>query len=156
MPTTHQIKFSLVNEKKLPVNISVSINEQALNECTLSDSCDDYTIDFVFEYSQPEKINTLTIQFSGEEQQNKQLTIKNIIINDCHLSVYSGFYEVKHNKWWQDLSSEEYRTTRRKVLEHGGQLGWFGSISYEFINSIDALSTNKIDPCKFGVSKIKL
>lgn len=128
----HSISIALVNKLKLPISITIYVNDQIKIKQNFLDS-GNYILAFEHDY-QDQAINVLKIQFRGQEQQSKQMTLKQIIINGQQLQVNSGFYVPDKNKWWKHLGNSELQSNKEKYFCHGGELGWFGSIIYEYVD----------------------
>ena len=77
-------------------------------------------------------------------------------INNQKLQVSSGFYTVYPNDFWNSLSDSDNEQMKHKVLSHGGMLGWFGEINFEFFDLKHKRQMGKYHPTRFGVNRIVL
>jgi hypothetical protein len=148
----HFIRLSVINDRELPMSATVIINNHVVIQKPLTTS-ENIPLNFLYDY-QNHADNFLKIEFKGEEQPSKRITIKQISINHQPINVFSGFYIPDQNDWWQNLSETELEFFKKKIFSHGGELGWFGSITYEYVNKRQ--SWHKKDPWTFNRKKIFL
>ena len=153
MPSVdHRINIILINELKLLTSIIIYVNDQIKIKQHFYKS-GNYVLEFTHDY-RGQAANVLKIQFQGQEQESKQLTLKEIIINGQQLNVNSGFYVPARNKWWNNLDHYELQLKKQKYLCHGGKLGWFGSIVYEYVDQKQPWRVT--DPSLFKTKRIFL
>jgi len=128
----HSIKYDVINGQGKQFNIDIFINDKLQLSLSETKSSEANVATWNYCYSDEEKIANLAIVLSGEEQQNKLLRIRNIIVNKQPVNIYTGFYYVKDSPWWQSLNADQYKKERRRTVLHGGCLGWFGHIEYSY------------------------
>lgn len=151
----NKIVFSIVNDEQKKISIKMIVNDK--DQVWSQDfNSTENEISAEFDYNYKEPYNWLTIYFTGEEQKNKLLSLKSVSINNQKLQVYSGFYTVYPNEFWNNLSEDESVRMKHKVLAHGGMLGWFGEINFEFFNLKNKRHMGMYHPNRFGVNKIIL
>jgi len=143
----HLIEFTIASEN-YPSTAIFEINGEfikGLNVSTNSDQTIDQVIKFSYDYP-TDSNNTLTIRFEKveEEAEVKMLSLRKILINNQQLYVQEGDYNPYPNDY----------VTLKDTIEHGGNMGWYGTMDYEF-NIQDNLSNNRIsnssiDKMSFG------
>ena len=151
----NKLVFSIVNDEQKHISIKMTMNDKdPVWEQEFFTAEDNVAAEFDYNYTEP--YNWLTIYFTGDEQRNKLFAIKSVSINNQKLQVNSGFYTVYPNDFWNNLSDSDSEQMRHKVLAHGGMLGWFGEINFEFFDLKHKRQMGKYHPTRFGVNRIVL
>lgn len=141
----HLIEFTITSEN-YPSTAIFEINGEFIKGFTTFDEWPlDATVDFEHDYLE-NGINKLTIKFEGyvQEAKIKMLSLRKILINNQQLYIQEGDYNPYPNDY----------VTLKDTIEHGGNMGWYGTMDYEF-NIQDNLSNNRIsnssvDKMSFG------
>lgn len=153
MPSVdHSIKISLINKLQLPMSIEVSVNDQIKTTQHFRQS-GDYVLEFIHDY-QTQSVSSLQLHFQGQEQESKQITIREIKINNQLLQVNYGFYVPNKNQWWTNLDPNKLQSIKEKFLNHAGEMGWFGTMTYEYIDRKQPWCAN--DPWVFTRQRLFL
>jgi hypothetical protein len=84
----------------------------------------------------------LKLQFvnSGSKDQQpttKQLKIESILIKNQPLEITTGQYNVHSNDWF---NSQDGEYKKEHTIHHGGFMGWFGDMEFQFTVSKDKRS----------------
>jgi len=133
MSTIHNINYNILNQKNKNFIIDVYINDILLTSATHTKT--EMNQSLIFEYDYKKSNNTdysLMLVLHGEEQQHKEMKVKNILINNSIVDINNSYYLPEMNNFWNSLSANKYKQMKKKLSSHGGIFGWFGSIEYEY------------------------
>lgn len=133
MNVNHRINYDILNAEQKKFTIDIFVNGWHVKSATHKNTENNQRIEFLYDYNiSKNTVNILKLVLSGEEQKDKCLILKNVIINNSILDINNGYYLPNKNKFWQTLTPEEKKHMKKKVISHGGNLGWFGSLDFEY------------------------
>lgn len=150
----HSVTYDVVNEQNKDFIIQIYINDKLMLTLDELHTVQSKTAHFNYIYNDDDRIASLVIIISGEEQPQKMLRIKKITVNTQPLDIPGGFYFPDDSPWWQSLDPEQFKQERKRTLLHGGCLGWFGRIEYSY-DLIRNKKRSKPCPVHYSLPKLK-
>ena len=154
MKLHHSIQYSIINQKNLPFTLNFYVEQNLV--ATVNHDCSITNTVCIFDYDYKHSNNCLKILSFGQEQSQKLFQLHKINIESHDINVLSGLYETESTDWWKTLDEEQLANARQKVLSHGGNFGWFGTVSYYYDLQSKQLSKNSSESSIASLFRTKI
>ena len=118
-----------------PVSVTISVNDEPqYHQDHAIDAGTDYVAEFDCNYKDGEQIQNLTVYFQKHpdhniEPEQKNLLLRMIRVKKNKINPLVGGY-LPFSSAWLDQQSQDYILS--KTMNHGGNMGWFGSMYYHY------------------------